>query len=810
MPLNPAKIPRLFLIVAGVLALGMGESLAQKNIQGVVSDAETGETLPSANIVIEGTYSGTITNSNGAYSLAIPDSLLPAAVTVRYIGYHPEQRVITRSSPARQDIALRPSVTELGEITVTDEDPAIGIMREVIRRKQEWRKHLETYRAEAYTRQKLANDTSIVLIAESVSRIFWDKERGHRELIQSRRQTANIEEADNFAGASYLPNFYDDDIPLVGFDLVGITHPDALDYYDFKLAGHSTVGEQIVYKIEVTPSRRLQPLFEGTIYVLDEAYALLEVNLKPNEVVKFPPPIKRFNSYYKQQFNNYGEHVWLPADVRIDGSVKISMMGLEFPLMQFSQLSRITNYQINVPLPDSLYEKEQMVMADSASLADSMKISSVETIPLSQEEKEAYTSLDSTATLEKAFKPSGFLARFIDDDDTDDKAGDGQHGSFGFLGRIPGSFSPQFRFNRVDELYAGLNYGVRLGPRLSLHGNGGYSTGYERWGYGGGLELTVLRNSSLTGMAGISYHARTDTRYQSHLFKPAYTILPNLLGNANYFDYFRNEGIRLFAKLDLPRPEWSLEAGYKSENHSSLSAYSAYDILGREDRSSINPPIEDGHLAALTFQGGYNLAEQFPAGLITGLKSIKADIEYSSGALGSDFDYTTYRIGMDWYFNTFYRRRLFPNTLHVNLAAGTYSGILPPQKMGIVDATLGYFSPFGALKAIRNRPYEGEQYLSLFAEHNFRTVPFEALGLRFMSHRNIGLIIFGGLARTWLSGAGQNRLEAEYGYLPSLSGNLHTEAGISLNGLFGLLRVDFAVRLDEPAFLINYSLARMF
>lgn len=804
--MNLTKISYLLLLtVAGVLTLGMGESLAQKTIQGVVSDAETGETLPSANIAIEGTYRGTITNSNGAYSLAIPDSLLPATLLIRYIGYHTGQRVITRTSSGRQDILLRTSVTELGEITVTDEDPAIGIMREVIRRKQEWRKQLKTYRGEAYTRQTLANDTSIVMITESVSKVFWDKEQGHREVVQSRRQTANIEEADNFAGVSYLPNFYDDDVTIAGFGLVGVTHPDALDYYDFKLTGRSTIGDQIVYEIEVIPARRLQPLFEGIIYVLDEEYALLEVSLRPNEVVKFPPPVKSFNSYYKQQFNNYGKEFWLPVDVRIDGTVKISMVGLEFPLMQFSQLSRITDYQVNVSLPDSLYEKEQMLLVDSTLLSgDSLRLRSIETIPLSREEKEAYASLDSTTTLQEAFKPSGFLARFMDDEGTDEETG------FGLLSRIPGSLTPQARFNRVDELYAGLNYDIRLGNRLSLNAGGGYSTGYQQWGYGGGLDVDILQNSRLKGTAGISYHARTDTRYQSHLFEPAYTILPNLLGNANYFDYFRNEGIRLFTRLGLRRPELSLEVGYKSENHSSLSAYSAYDIFGRKDRSSVNPPIDEGHLAALTFQGGYNLGEQFPAGLITGLKRIRADIEYSSGALGSDFDYTTYRIGIDWNFNTFYRRRLLPNTLHVNLSAGTYSGTLPLQKMGGTDAALGYFSPFGALKTIRNRPYEGEQYLSLFAEHNFRTVPFEASGLRFLSDRNIGLIVFGGVARTWLSKTRQNRLETEHGYSPRLPGNLHVEAGISLNRLFGLLRVDIAVRLDKPAFLINYSLARMF
>jgi hypothetical protein len=44
----------------------------------------------------------------------------------------------------------------------------------------------------------------------------------------STTQTSNIAEGQNFAGVSYLPNFYDDDIMIAGYRMVGITHPDAL------------------------------------------------------------------------------------------------------------------------------------------------------------------------------------------------------------------------------------------------------------------------------------------------------------------------------------------------------------------------------------------------------------------------------------------------------------------------------------------------------------------------------------------------------------------------------------------------------
>lgn len=790
-------------ILSLLLLLFAATGFAQKNIGGTLTDAKTGETLPSANISIEGTYRGTISNENGAYSLSIPDTLLPATIQVRYIGYQTKTLRITGDTPSLQDIALVPSVTEMEAITVTDEDPGVRIMREVIRRKQQWRQQLDTYSAEAYTRQTLANDTSIVSITESASQVYWDKEEGHREVLKSKRQTANIEAADNFAGVSYLPNLYDDDIEIAGFELVGITHPDALDYYDFKLADQTSIDDQTVYKIEVTPARKLQPLFRGTAFVLDGEYALLEVDLEPNEVVKFPRPVQSFSTSYQQQFNNFGQAFWLPIDMRITGDLKISLIGLDFPLIQFNQLSRLTNYEVNAALPDSLYRQDNTFSIDSVTVqSDSLIAQQASAVPLSEDEEEAYATLDSTATLEKAFKPSGFLARYMDDDEDESDSGS----NFRPLKNVPGQITPDARFNRVDELFAGLNYKVEPIDGITLHGNGGYSTGYEEWSYGGGVSLDWLERGRLEASAGWEYNAQTATRYTSRIYNPYFTIIPNLLGDKGYFDYYRSEGYRAFSHWELPTNDLSLEIGFNSEDHQSLSTATAYDLPGSSNNYRFNPAIDEGRLNSINLTTGYELDEAYNFG-VTGQKYIRFEIEHSSDALGSDFDFTRYETRLSWSFPTFYQRRLLPNTLDVGLKAGTFSGDLPYQKMGIIDGAIGVLGPYGILRAARDRPYEGEQYIALHAEHNFRTIPFEAIGLQPLVDRNIGFILFGGAARTW----GPDDIPAQSEpYIPNGTDGVHWEVGASLNGILGLFRVDFATRIDQPAFLVNIGVARLF
>ncbi len=730
---------------------------------------------------------------------------MPATLVVRYIGYQTQKRTITKASANRQDFLLKPAVTEMGEIVVTDEDPAVQIMREVIRRKQEWRQQLKTYRGEAYTRQSLANDTAIVSISESVSEVFWDHEKGHREVQKSKRQTANIEAADNFAGVSYLPNFYDDDIEIAGFEMMGVTHPKALDYYDFKLIGQTSLDNRTVFKISVTPRRKLQPLFEGTIHVLDEKFALLDVVLTPNKVVNFPPPVQSFNLDYEQQFHNYGRDFWLPIDVRIGGNVKISMVGLEFPLIKFNQLSRITNYSVNTELPDTLYKKGDQFIVDSTAVAsDSLVVKQLDAVPLSVNEEKAYATLDSNATLAKAFKPSGFLARYIDDDSDDEESSD--PGSLSFLDKVPGSISPDARYNRVDKVFAGLRYSVWATDWLELRAKGGYSTGYNEWNYGGGLSLDWLNGTHLKSTLGWDYSAQTVTRFNSPIYHTYYSIIPNLLGNKGYFDYYRSEGFRGFSKWEFPH-DLTLETGFNSHNHSSLSTNTAYDLMGKTDSFRINPPINEGRLQSIDIIAGFNLDEGYNFG-VTGIKQMRFKVEHSSESLGSDFNFTKYSGVLSWSFPTFYQRRLFPNTLDINLSAGTYSGDLPFQKWSTADAAIGFTAPFGVLKSTRNRPYEGDRYWSLIVEHNFRTILFETIGFQPAIDNNIGLIIFGGAARTWLS---QDNLNAvPDGYQPNLTDGIHWEAGVSINGILSVLRLDFAARLDQPAFLITLSAARLF
>ncbi|MBT4052827.1 MAG: TonB-dependent receptor [Bacteroidetes Order II. Incertae sedis bacterium] len=79
-----------------------GSAFAQVQVSGTVTDADTGDALPGANVVIEGTTLGTATDQDGRYTISgVPTGT--HTLTASFIGYEEVSKVITVNS-AKLDI----------------------------------------------------------------------------------------------------------------------------------------------------------------------------------------------------------------------------------------------------------------------------------------------------------------------------------------------------------------------------------------------------------------------------------------------------------------------------------------------------------------------------------------------------------------------------------------------------------------------------------------------------------------------------------------------------------------------------------
>ncbi|MFZ6010221.1 MAG: SusC/RagA family TonB-linked outer membrane protein [Bacteroidota bacterium] len=111
-----------FLLTCFALVFALYSMAQERTVSGRVSSQEDGSPLPGVNVVVKGTTSGTVTDSDGNYKLSIPAS--GGSLVFSFIGLQTQEIEIGDRSVV--DVQLSLDVTQLSEVVVT----AQGISRE--------------------------------------------------------------------------------------------------------------------------------------------------------------------------------------------------------------------------------------------------------------------------------------------------------------------------------------------------------------------------------------------------------------------------------------------------------------------------------------------------------------------------------------------------------------------------------------------------------------------------------------------------------------------------------------------------------
>ena len=122
----------IILLALLLVAVSQG-TYAQLTIFGSVVDAETGNGIPGASVVVKETIIGGVTNSSGNFAIMnVPND---AILQVSYIGYKTVE--IPVENQTRFEITLEPDVQVLGDVVVTAErnqiekiEVAMGMIRD--------------------------------------------------------------------------------------------------------------------------------------------------------------------------------------------------------------------------------------------------------------------------------------------------------------------------------------------------------------------------------------------------------------------------------------------------------------------------------------------------------------------------------------------------------------------------------------------------------------------------------------------------------------------------------------------------------
>ncbi|MHC2993673.1 hypothetical protein OB13_19600 [Pontibacter sp. HJ8] len=301
------------------------------SLRGRITD-EKNQGLPFASIYIKETASGTASNDQGYFQLQLP----PGTYTLefKYVGYKSRTETVTIGEEARElNVQLVPEVLNLKEVVVraADEDPAYGIMRNAIRLRKYHRDEVNAWSARVYMKgvarmDKVPSkvlgvrvvdvDTGIVYLSESVSELHFKKpNRVHERVISSKVSGKKQDFSFNQASEMNI-SFYDNLLRVEGLSERGFVSPlanNALFFYRFEYLGTFQENGRTINKIKVIPKRKNDPVFRGSIYIVDGSWRIhsTDLTLTKNAGIEFVDFIR-----VRQVYAPVQEDVWMPVSQR--------------------------------------------------------------------------------------------------------------------------------------------------------------------------------------------------------------------------------------------------------------------------------------------------------------------------------------------------------------------------------------------------------------------------------------------------------------------------------------------------------------
>ncbi|SFN89589.1 CarboxypepD_reg-like domain-containing protein [Algoriphagus ornithinivorans] len=306
---------RLFSLI--FLSFSLSFSYAQVSIKGKVTDAETGDPIPFASVLVLGTGKGMNTDFEGNYELSFSGEA--DSVRVSYLGYITQTKKIGSSANQTINFQLRPSDFELEAFVFeAGENPAFEIIRRAVDKRKEFDKRsLEAYETKNYTKieididqvsdrftqrktvqkvtavldsiRQLTNDEGEkilpVFFSETISKFYYRNNPELKKEIVEKSKVTGVGITDGsttsqITGSVFQEyNFYKNWLNILDKEFISPIADSWKVFYDYDLLDSVLVGKDSCYRLQVYPRREQDLAFSGTIWINKETYALKQVDL---------------------------------------------------------------------------------------------------------------------------------------------------------------------------------------------------------------------------------------------------------------------------------------------------------------------------------------------------------------------------------------------------------------------------------------------------------------------------------------------------------------------------------------------------
>ncbi len=801
---------RTFILFINIFLLTSSFVNSQTKVKGVITDKNSGNPVPFANVVFKGTSIGIVTDSEGVFFLKTTknhDVLLFSC-----IGYESDTLKITRNIYQEVDISLIPKSYSIEEIVIkAGENPAHKMLRNIIKNKKRnnYRKH-KSYSYEQYNKMEfdLNNfseglkdakmfkklqiafdgvDTSAVngkvymplMISETVSDFYFRKNpRKQKEIIKA----VNISGVKNksvnkFTGQMYSEiNFYENYVELFELQLVSPISVAGLMTYEYYLTDSIFIDNQRCYHMTFKPRRKYEFTFKGDMWITDTTYALKSISARISKGVNIDF-IK--DVYIKQGFSLVEDSIMFPdrEELLIDFSVAKFTAG-------FFGKKTLTRKEIklNIEYDDDFFSKSEpreVITLDSADKIEQASWNDIRHEELTEKEKNIYTMVDSVKNT-RTFRTMRYLGYAL---------------ATGYLG-----VGKYFEMGPYYEIYSrneieGSRF--QIGGRtsndfskvLEFRGHTAFGLADQKLKYGIGTKIKF--DDTPWTIADISYTSDMVRFGASQGTLSERSVFTSLISRSP------NDDIQLVKDLEISIQRDWFKGFYNKLTYSNKIIYPSDSI---NFINSIDDSIGTLNVSEISLATHFCLNEEFVSSVFSrmsvGSNFPIFDIEISKsidgGFLKGDYNYT--RLKMK-YSHRFYLGFLGKFKYRVEL--GKVFGKVPFPLLQLHEGNETYIYDRYSYNLMNYYEFASDQYLSISFENHFNgfffnRIPFlRRLKLREVIHAK-GVI---GSLKT------ENRDEFAFPGVLSDVTKPYIEAGVAIENILQFLRVDAIWRLthlDNP------------
>ena len=395
-------------------------SSVSAQIRGKITDLNNAP-LPFVSVYFDETVRGTTSNNDGDYEL-IASQVGDYTVVFQFLGYKTVKKsVYIDSFPFVMDVSMEDENIILDEISISNkENPAVKIIRNTINSKEKNTKKFQKYTSKFYSRglfkiknapkKILGQDlgdlgggldstrTGIIYLSETISEISFQKKPIHfkEKIIASKVSGSDNGISFNRAQEANI-DFYNNRVLIAESNLVSPISEDAFSYYQFQLEGSFyDKNQRLINKIKVIPLREGNRVFSGSIYIVEDDWAIYGIDLVTTGKQIGNPIIDVLK--FKQDFNYTEKNkAWSKFSQTID---------FRFGLFGFNVDGRFSaiysDYNFSPDFTKKSFSSEILSFEKGATEKDSTFWDQLRLVPLTSEEIKDYNKKEGIRIIRKS------------------------------------------------------------------------------------------------------------------------------------------------------------------------------------------------------------------------------------------------------------------------------------------------------------------------------------------------------------------------------------------------------------------------